>query len=199
MFDKTTYVENWVQNPMPPHEKKKPRLEGWDSESVVWPPIIPPPTRLKGKALLHEVEKEEKLRLKMLKPFDMPDYRTGDLIKFHYIHSLSEGKGNDITGVCIGRSKPNSLHSSFDVATRMAGAKLTFKVKENSPFLTNFSLQKMGSGRIRKKLTNFIEKDPFQKFDKPVKFGKKSKRGVKKNSSKKFAQETIKFDKIKIQ
>lgn len=33
-------------------------------------------------------------RMKQLKSFRYPDFRTGDVIEFHNLHSLSEGRGN---------------------------------------------------------------------------------------------------------
>lgn len=48
-------------------------------------------------------EEEELEKLKMLKNFEYPDFSVGDIVKFHYLHSLSEGRGNTYTGLVVSR------------------------------------------------------------------------------------------------
>jgi len=41
-------------------------------------------------------------KIKLSRNYDLGDFRAGDLIEFHFLHSMSEGKGNLIKGVCLG-------------------------------------------------------------------------------------------------
>ena len=74
------------------------------------------------------------------------------LIRFHYLHSLSEGKGNLYTGLCIGVKKRKSLHCTVMVLCRVAGARTFFSLKMNSPFLVYFKIVKKGSGNLKVQL-----------------------------------------------
>lgn len=78
--------------------------------------------------------------MKAKKTFDFPDFRPGDVIKFHYLHSMSEGNGNTITGVCIGVKDRDSLNGSFLVVFNLAGIPVKMRIKLYSPLLTEFEL-----------------------------------------------------------
>lgn len=129
----------------------------WDDPEVHWPPLSVRPTQAKGKNLIKELEEEELTYLQMARSFTFPDFRPGDVIKFHYLHSLSEGNGNTITALCIGLDKPNTLMGSFICVFNFAGVPVKMKVKMNSPFLSDFQLVSKGSGNLRYKL-NYIWK-----------------------------------------
>lgn len=117
-----------------------------------WPPLSVAPTKLKGKSLLREIEEEDKTLLQMGKSFRRPDLRSGDVIRFHYLHSLSEGNGNTITGLCIGLDAPDTLMGSFTAVFNFAGVPIKMKVKLNSPFLTDLQILAKGSGNLKHKL-----------------------------------------------
>jgi hypothetical protein len=51
---------------------------------------MPRPTMFRGKALISHLESEERERQKETREFDIPDYRTGDVVKFTMIGSQSE-------------------------------------------------------------------------------------------------------------
>jgi ribosomal protein L19 len=89
----------------------------------------------------------------MGKPFTIPDIRSGDVVKFHYLHSLSEGNGNTITGLCVGLDKPKALQGSITVCFNFAGVPVKMKLKLNSPFLTDLQLVTRGSGNLKHKLS----------------------------------------------
>lgn len=197
-WDKTGHVEGYVPDPLPWGERRKPRQAGWDAEDVVWPPVLPAPTRLRGRALLQEVNEQERIRLSLLKPFAVPDFRSGDLVQFHYAHSMSEGKGNLIQALCLGRARPNSLHARFDVVFRAAGNKVLMKVKQNSPFVTDFALLKPGGGRLRMKNYHWAEEGERNRFDKPVLAGKFCHRGVRKGSKRSARPVKVLLDPPKI-
>jgi ribosomal protein L19 len=53
--------------------------------------------------VIKQLEEEDFEKLKMLKNFEYPDFNVGDVVKFHYLHSLSEGRGNTYTGLVVSR------------------------------------------------------------------------------------------------
>jgi ribosomal protein L19 len=99
-----------------------------------------------------ELEEEDKTLLQMGKAFTIPDIRSGDVVKFHYLHSLSEGNGNSITGLCVGMSRAKSLQANMTVLFNFAGVPVRMKVKLNSPFLADLQLVSRGSGNLKYKL-----------------------------------------------
>lgn len=131
---------------------RKPRLPQWDDPNVIWPPVLEPAIKYKNpKNLINDLNSEEKKKYKKMKNFEFPDYRTGDLVKFHYLHSLSEGKGNTYTGVIIGKWRCKGLGASFLVVFHFCGEPVRMKIFENSPFLVHFEIWKRGTGNFRKK------------------------------------------------
>jgi ribosomal protein L19 len=52
---------------------------------------------------MSKLENEEVEKLKMLKNFEYPDFNVGDVVRFHYLHSISEGRGNTYTGIVIAK------------------------------------------------------------------------------------------------
>lgn len=65
---------------------------------------------------------------------------------------MSEGNGNTITGLCVGKDKPTKLMGSFTVLFNFAGVPVRMKIKLNSPFLTDFQIMSKGSGDLKYKL-----------------------------------------------
>ena len=57
----------------------------------------------KATAVISKLENEEVEKLKMLKNFEYPDFNVGDVVKFHYLHSISEGRGNTYQGIIIAK------------------------------------------------------------------------------------------------
>ena len=64
--------------------------------------------------------------MNLMKNFEFEDYRVGDVVKFHYLNSLSEGKGNLITGIIIKTKKNNSYNGRIKVLARVAGERVLF-------------------------------------------------------------------------
>lgn len=151
-FDKTSFIEDFIPRQIKYHKDRKPRLPQWDDPNYVWPRLLPAPTQSKGKLLIREVEREEQMKIDLSRNFDLPDFRTGDVIQFHYYHSLSEGKGNTYTGLVVNRRNPYQLSGRFDVIFRFCGVEVYMGVKQYSPFLSNFKLVQRGSGNLRKHL-----------------------------------------------
>ena len=198
IFDKTMSFADYQPNPLPPSENRKPRLPQWDDPDVVWPPLIPKATKLRGKALLRQIEDEEKEKFQLLKPYNVPEIRSGDIIKFHYLHSISEGGGNEYTGLCIGVAQPNSLNANFWVLMKVAGQTTMMNVKLHSPFLVKLELLKKGSGNHNKKLF-YLTRNMKQnaKFLTPMIKNKiKPRKGEKKKNYGKVIDNTVVMDKI---
>lgn len=174
LFDKTNYVPYYLPSPVKYHKFRKPRLSEWSDPNVVYPPVLPPPTKLRFKGLINELEREELERRKLLQPFVYPKFKTGDLISFHYLHSMSQGRGNEYTGIVIGKYRQNSLYGSFCVVGKVSGVPVKFKIKMNSPLVVNFKLVAKGSGNLRAKLNYIWEKVSINdKLNSPI-FKKKS-------------------------
>lgn len=64
---------------------------------------MPRPTKLQGEVLIKEIEQREKLAIERQREFQIPDFRAGDIIQFHFLKSISEGYGNTVTGMCTAR------------------------------------------------------------------------------------------------
>ena len=82
---------------------RKKRLAQWDDPTTVWPPVTPRAVTKSKKEIVKVIEEEEYEKMKLLKNFEYPDFNVGDIVKFHYLHSLSEGRGNTYTGLIVGR------------------------------------------------------------------------------------------------
>ncbi len=95
--------------------------------------------------------------MKLLKTFEYSEeIKSGDVIQFHYLHSISQGKGNTLKGLVLAHKFPNSLKGRIDVLTELAGDKIVFKMMKYSPFLTSLNLFEKGSGNFRKNITNHV-------------------------------------------
>ena len=156
-FDKTGFIDDYVPRPNKYPKSRKPRLTQWDDPSVTWPHLIPRSTKDEGKALIKSLERREKLFIERSRNFSIPDFRAGDVVQFKYLHSISEGRGNYYTGICIGRSRKNEIDATFKVVFRFGGVEVVMNVKQNSPFLSDFKLVARGSGNHRSKLNYVAE------------------------------------------
>ena len=176
-FDKTNYIDDYIPPQVKYHKTRKPRLPHWDDPNVHWPPVMQRPTKLQGKELIKSIENRERHIISALRPFRVPDIRTGDVIEFKYLFSISEGLGNILTGIVIGRRKPNSYDASFKVLMRLAGEQLVMDFKELSPFLVDIKILSRGSGNLRGSLAYLKEKGfNREQMLKPIVKGKMRRR-----------------------
>jgi len=199
-FDKTNYVDYYIPPPVKYHKSRKPRLAQWDDPNVHWPPIMTRPTKLEGKELIRSIENREKHVQSLMRPFKIPDVRTGDVIEFKYMFSVSESLGNIMTGIVIGRKQKNTYNSSFRVLTRLAGDQVEMEFKEMSPLLAGVKIIAKGSGNLRSKLYHLREKELSRaQFFRPIlKRAMKIRRdeaGKKKN--KRDVNRSVMFDTVK--
>lgn len=196
-FDKTSYVDYYVDGPQRYHKSRKPRRPEWDDPNTVWPQLLPAPTQRNYKNLLLEVEQEEKRKIEAVRPFKLPDFRTGDVVEFHMLHSLSEGKGNTYTGLIIGRRRKNSLMGEFVIVFRFCGYQVCMNAKQFSPMIQNLRIVSRGSGNLRSKLYHF-KKMRLSKEDlnRPIirRSMKKRREDVAKSKKGSSRRSGIKFD-----
>ena len=91
--------------PHPPELRlnKKKKLNSWSDPEIIWPPITPRTIPKKSSKTIKHIEQEEYEKVKLLKNFEYPDFNIGDVVSFHYLHSLSEGRGNTYTGLIISK------------------------------------------------------------------------------------------------
>ncbi len=74
----------------------------------------------------------------------MPEFKAGDVIQFHLVHSISEMKGNTHTGVVVGRRRKGELTAMFDIIFRFCGVEVYMTVPENSPMLRSVKVLERG-------------------------------------------------------
>ena len=156
IFNKSQYNKLGVTHPLVADPYKKNNIERWTDQSKIWPPIIPEPYKLSKASLLANLQSEEMNRMRLLKTFDYEQIKTGDVINFHYLHSISQGKGNSYKGLVLKHKAPNCLNGRIDVLTELAGEKFLFKIMKFSPFVTQLSIHERGSGNFRRNITNHV-------------------------------------------
>lgn len=155
VFDKIGFNENHI-----PHQgnylkdKKKERLAQWDNPKFDWPPRLPAPTMHKGRTLLNHIDSEEKAKISRNREFQIPNFRSGDVVELSMFQSISEAKINTFKGLVYGKAKPNNLRSTLWFTSNADGVNFTHKVKLYSPMVARLQILKYGSNKNRKKLTH---------------------------------------------
>ena len=86
--------------------------------------------------------------------FDVPDYRTGDVVKFTMLSSQSEKKEIEVSGVVYRKKAPNSIRANCRVNFNSEGVNASYGVNLYSPMLKSFEIWKYGSNQLRKKLNH---------------------------------------------
>lgn len=132
---------------------KKPRLKEWEEPKFDWPPVLPRPTRHKGKTLLMDLEREEKLRIEKNRDLTIPNYRSGDVLKIQMYTSLTEKKIVEYSGVCIGKKAPNSINAACKINFSIEGCNTSYEARLFSPLMHSLEILRFGSNHNRKKLT----------------------------------------------
>ena len=160
-FYRTGFNEHHIPNQSgyDQRREKSPRLDAWENPQYTWPPVMPRPTMHRGKTLLNHLESEEKQRQLENRDFDLPDYRTGDVVKFTMYGSLSEKKEYDYSGVVIRKQAPNSINARCTITFGQEGVRCMTGVSLFSPMLKSFEIQRYGSNQLRKKLNHIMDLD----------------------------------------
>ena len=158
-FYKLGYNENHIPKQSKMRSPKKPRLEAWDKPELNWPPRVPRPSLHTGKTLIGLLEHEEKHRLLKEKPFEIPDYRSGDVVKITVMGSKSEKKEESYSGVVVSKAAPNSIHATCKINFAIESVNTIYGAKLYSPMVTNFEILKYGSNKNKKKLLHIPRLD----------------------------------------
>jgi len=108
-FEMFGYNPNHLPHQGSYEQIRKKKLDAWENPKFDWPPKICRPTMHTGKTLLNLLDKEEKERVKSTRKWEVPDFRTGDVVKFSVLQSVSEGKAKEFSGIVFGKSAPNSI------------------------------------------------------------------------------------------
>lgn len=151
-FFKLGYNEHHIPNQSKPRNKRKERLSAWDEPTLNWPPKVPRPTMHVGKSLIGQLQSDEKMKILKEKPFDIPDYRTGDVVKITVMNSITEKKEDSYSGLVISKKAPNSINATCKINFSIENVNTTYAAKLYSPMITNFEIQKYGSNKLKKKL-----------------------------------------------
>ncbi|KRX01101.1 Translation protein SH3-like domain [Pseudocohnilembus persalinus] len=199
-YDQTQYIEDYIPRNTPYHYKRKPQLPQWTDPNTVWPQLIQKATKNQGKALIQEIENEQKRNISLQRDFVSPDFRAGDVVQVQFMHGISEGKINTYTGIVIGRKKRNSLSASFKFIFRYCGVEVFMNVMENSPFLKDIKIVSRGQGNLRSQLT-YLWNDKSLTADqvkRPIVTTKKQRKrkGDKISQSQSSKSTNIKYDQI---
>lgn len=144
-------------------------MEAWENPTYSWPPIMPRPTRHRSKTLLNQLMKEEKERQSANRDLELPDWRTGDVVKFTLWNSLSEKTETDYSGVVIGKRSPNNINAKCVVCFMVEGTMVTMGVNLYSPMLKSFYIERYGSNKLRKKLNHIPKMEiPAGRLQEPI-------------------------------
>lgn len=105
-----------------------------------------------GKTLITQLETEEKMKIIKTKPFKIPDYRSGDVVKITVMNSQTEKKEDSYSGLVISKKAPNSINATVKINFSIENVNTTYGAKLFSPMVTNFEILKYGSNKLKKKL-----------------------------------------------
>ena len=107
----------------------------------------------RGKALLDELDREERDKIRKERKFAIPDFRSGDVLKVTIVGSVSENKEKEFTGLCISKSSPNNLRARCKINMCLEQVNTTLDLPLYSPHVKNLEIIKYGSNKLRKKLS----------------------------------------------
>jgi len=195
-YDKTSYIEKYIPRPIKFHKTRKPRLSQWTDPKIHWHILLPPPTKLQGKALIKTLEKIEKKRIIKNRTFRVVAIRAGDVIRFKYYLSLSEKKFNIHTGLVLGTRRKNSLDGTIRVLFRFCGALIEMNLKKYSPYLAEFRV--VGRGRVRQgKIFKMAKLGLSQnELMRPIVRGKNTEKKDRKTKTLTIDNQSVKQDKV---
>ena len=115
---------------------------------------MPRPTQHRNKALLNQIDSEEKKSIVKGREFEVPNFRSGDVMQVTLFNSLSQGTFNTFTGVIFANKERNNLRSSFTMHTTVDSTPPSISFKTFSPMVAKIDMVQFGSNRLRKKMNN---------------------------------------------
>jgi ribosomal protein L19 len=105
-----------------------------------------------GKTLIGQLERDTKMQILKEKPFEIPDYRTGDVVKITVMNSKTEKKEDSWSGLVISKKAPNSINATVKINFAIENVNTTYMAQLYNPMVTNFEILKYGSNKLKKKL-----------------------------------------------
>jgi ribosomal protein L19 len=99
----------------------------------------------RGKTLISHIDSGERKRIEGTRQFEMPNYRSGDVLEVTMFNSLSEGTFNTFTGVIYANKMRKNLRHSFKMNTIVDSVNTSIMFKAHSPMIGKVSLVKYGS------------------------------------------------------
>ncbi len=136
---------------LPRVPRQHPRQSKWDDPDYIYPMPTMKPTQKTGRALIEELQQEERQRLDRRKS-QIPDIRSGDVVRFGYYRSIAGKKVLHLEGLVVQTAKKKSLNASCRVLMNYHLCEVEMKLKLYSPLVAYVRIGKYGSGRLRKKL-----------------------------------------------
>jgi len=106
----------------------------------------------RGKTLISHIDSGERKRIEGTRQFEMPNYRSGDVLEVTMFNSLSEGTFNTFTGVIYANKMRKNLRHSFKMNTIVDSVNTSIMFKAHSPMIGKVSLVKYGSNQLRNKM-----------------------------------------------
>tara|TARA_B110001450_G_scaffold14246_1_gene13399 strand:+ start:112 stop:402 length:291 start_codon:yes stop_codon:yes gene_type:complete len=93
-----------------------------------------------GKTLLNQLDREEKLKIIKDRNFDIPDFRTGDVLEFNVLASKSEKIERKLSGICYRKSAPNSIRAKATINFNAEATNISYSMSLYSPMMTSFAI-----------------------------------------------------------
>jgi ribosomal protein L19 len=154
-YKKKSVFEQHHLNPyhLPPvtYKKRVPKFDT-SSETINWPPEVTESTPLYGRALILQLEKEEKeKKLKDPEIKNKDRVQMGDKIELEYYMSLTNKKTNKYTGMVIGTRRLNSLTYSFRMLFTLDGYGMAWDLLYHSPMIASIKVIEKSSIKTRRK------------------------------------------------
>eukprot|EP00742_Colponemidia_sp_Colp-10_P001290 GILJ01001391.1.p1 GENE.GILJ01001391.1~~GILJ01001391.1.p1 ORF type:complete len:177 (-),score=16.31 GILJ01001391.1:129-659(-) len=126
-----------------------------------WPPAKPRLTKLKTKALVNEIEKEQIAKITSQRPFQIPAFKSGDQLAVTVLLSESTARFQIYKGTCIAR-KNRGLGSSFTILNIYDSEPVRLTWPLYSPMVRNIEVLKRQNFR-RSKLY-YLDKKEWNTF-----------------------------------
>jgi len=93
-----------------------------------------------GKTLLNQLDREEKLKIIKNRNFEIPDFRTGDVLEFNLLASKSEMIERKLSGICYQKKAPNSIRAKATINFNAEATNISYSVNLYSPMMTHFGI-----------------------------------------------------------
>jgi ribosomal protein L19 len=101
---------------------------------------VPRPTQHINKALLNQIDSEERKKIEKGREYSVPNYRSGDVLSVTMFNSLSQGTFNTFTGVIFANKMRNNLRSSFTMHTTIDSTPTSIAFKTFSPMVAKIDM-----------------------------------------------------------